>query len=81
MTLKELRINKKLTRLEASFICGVPVRTYKRLENDSNFKGTYKYEHVYSLLNNYVCKKNENIESKTVSVVDKIRINIMKILN
>ena len=69
MTLKELRINKKLTQLEASFICGVPLRTYKRLENDSNYKGTYKYEHAYSLLNNYVCKKKENIESKTISVV------------
>lgn len=69
MTLKELRINKKLTQLEASFICGVPLRTYKRLENDSSYKGTYKYEHVFRLLNNYICKKKENIESKTISVV------------
>ena len=69
MTLKELRINKKLTQLESSFICGVPLRTYKRLENDSNYKGTYKYEHVFSLLNNYISKKKENIESKTISVV------------
>ena len=50
MTLKEIRINKKITQLEASFICGVPLRTYKRLENDSNYKGTYKYEHACELL-------------------------------
>lgn len=68
MTLKELRINKKLTQLEASFICGVPLRTYKRLENDSNYKGTYKYEHACNLLKDYQLKKKENIDKKTISV-------------
>ena len=68
MTLKEIRINKKLTQLEASFICNVPLRTYKRLENDSNYKGTYKYEHACKLLKDYQLKKKEKIDKKTISV-------------
>lgn len=68
MTLKEIRINKKLTQLEASFICGVPLRTYKRLENDSNYKRTYKYEHACNLLKDYQLKKKEKIDKKTISV-------------
>ena len=68
MTLKDIRINKKLTQLEASFICGVPLRTYKRLENDSNYKGTYKYEHACNLLKDYQLKKKEKIDKKTISV-------------
>ena len=69
MALKELRKQKQLSQLEASLICNIPLRSYKRLENDSNYKGTYKYEPVFSLLNNYICKKKENIESKTISIV------------
>ncbi len=44
------------------------MRTYKRLENDSNYKGTYKYEHVCNLLKDYQLKKKEKIDKKTISV-------------
>lgn len=50
MTLKELRKNKNLTQLEASQICGVPLRTYKRLESDDKYISSIKYQHVYALL-------------------------------
>ncbi len=59
MTLKELRLYKGLTQLEASSICNVPLRSYKRLENDVNYINSYKYKSCYELLNNY---KDNNID-------------------
>ena len=69
MTLKELRISKKLTQLEASFICGVPLRTYKRLENDVSYQKTYKYEYVFNLLKKYHAKKQIKPPKKNITVV------------
>ena len=56
MTLKELRISKELTQLEASFVGGVSLRTYKRLENDVLYQKTYKYEYVFNLLKKFIKK-------------------------
>ena len=50
MTLRELRKTKNLTQLEASQICGVPLRTYKRLESDDKYVSSIKYQHAYALL-------------------------------
>ena len=58
MTLKELRKQKKLTQLEASLICSIPLRSYKRLENDDKYLKSYKYEHAYDLLEQYIVKDN-----------------------
>ena len=69
MTLKELRKNKGLTQLEASFVCQIPLRTYKRLENNHNYISSYKYEHAYDLLDKYRAKKNKNIKNTNISVV------------
>ena len=69
MTLKELRKQKELTQLEASLICSIPLRSYKRLENDSKYLNSYKYEHAYELIEKHSIKKNEYITNKTVAVV------------
>ena len=53
MTLKELRLLKNLTQQEASNICGVPLRSYKRLENDNNYINSYKYKLCCELLSGY----------------------------
>ena len=68
MTLKELRKQKNLTQLEASLICSIPLRSYKRLENDDKYLKSYKYEHAYELLEQYVPKHN-NLINKTISIV------------
>ncbi len=35
MTIKELRKQKLLSQLEVPLICNIPLRSYKRLENES----------------------------------------------
>ena len=69
MTLKELRKQKGLTQLEASLICDIPLRSYKRLECDEKYKDGYKYQHAFNLLNKYSCKNNNSVSNKVISVV------------
>ena len=70
MTLKELRKLKGLTQLEASTIVSVPLRTYKRIENDHRYVSSYKYDHIYDLLNQYIGNNdNQDITNATISVV------------
>ena len=70
MTLKELRKLKNLTQLEASQICGVPLRSYKRLESDDKYISSYKYQYAYLLLerHNGTFTKDIKLEPKTISV-------------
>ena len=53
MKLKELRKSKQLTQQDASNICNVPLRTYKRLENDMAYEKSAKYFFAYSKLEKY----------------------------
>ena len=50
MKLKDLRITKGLTQSEVSEILEIPLRTYKRLENDTHYLGSLKYKQIYDLL-------------------------------
>ena len=68
MTLKELRKSKDLTQLEASIVCSTSLRTYKRLECDSSYINSYRYEHVYKLLESYKNKKYL-LDNKVITVV------------
>ena len=70
MKLKELRKQKQLTQQEASIICIVPLRTYKRLENDDAYEKSAKYHFACSKLENYVKKETkEQVNSGlTISV-------------
>ena len=61
MNLKELRISKGLKQESASKIAGVPLRTYKRYENDSKYENTFKYNQIFNLI------KNSNFSRKTNS--------------
>ena len=69
MTLKELRIAKGLSQLEVSFICDIPIRTYKRLENDDSYKNSAKYYYAYSKLEEYKSKKNISDNNLVITVV------------
>ena len=69
MTLKELRISKNLTQLEASLICSIPLRSYKRLENDTRYVSSYKYLHACELIEQYKAKDDTSYLHKTITVV------------
>ncbi len=60
MTLKELRLSKKITQVEASEICHIPLRSYKRLESDSTYANSYKYKNAYSILETFKSKIKHN---------------------
>ena len=68
MTLKELRINKQLTQQEASKLSNVPLRSYKRLENDEKYQNTFKYSQVLKILENYK-KEDNDVPHKTIAVI------------
>lgn len=67
MTLKELRKSKGLTQEETSKICSIPLRTYKRLENDSSYINTYKYKSILSILDRY--QSSDSKESYHILVI------------
>ncbi len=69
MNLKDIRISKELTQLEASLICSVSLRTYKRLELDPKYKETDKYKRAIQLLNKYKNTSNSRLTSKIITVV------------
>lgn len=69
MNLKDIRISKELTQLEASFICSVSLRTYKRLELDSKYKETDKYKRAVQSLTKYKNTVNYRLTSKIITVV------------
>ncbi len=64
MELKLLRESKGLTQIEASKITSIPLRTYKRLENDSKYKSSDKYLKAFKLINNFVIKSESNKKYK-----------------
>lgn len=53
MTLKELRKYKHITQLEASILTDIPLRTYKRIENDPIYVSTHKYKHAFTVLSDF----------------------------
>ena len=57
MTLKELRISGSLTQNEASIVLGMPLRTYKRYENETNYENKDKYQKIFNILENYIYKE------------------------
>ena len=69
MTLKELRISKRLTQPEASEICGVPLRSYKRLESDLSYVNSYKYKNAFKCLEEYKSLKNNKKDTNKVLVI------------
>lgn len=67
MNLKEIRIFKGLSQREASLITSIPLRTYKRIENGSEYKDSLKYLKAVEILNNYTL--NEGAKNKKENIV------------
>ena len=70
MDLKELRKSKRLTQEEASRYLDIPLRTYKRIENDDSYKNSLKYTFCLDKINEYKSsKKNKQAKSKVNKIV------------
>ena len=53
MTLKELRVSKKLTQKQVAEMVKISLRSYKQYENDEKKKDTIKYNFIIGELNKY----------------------------
>ena len=53
MTLKELRISKKITQAECANYLGIPLRTYQNYETDITKSGSMKYAFMMQKLGEY----------------------------
>jgi predicted nucleotidyltransferase len=60
MTLKEIRIAKKITQMEASEYLSVSLRSYKDYENNPNRENTLKYKFMIDKLQRYNFIDEEN---------------------
>lgn len=69
MTLKELRIQKGLTQLEASRICEIPIRSYKRLEGNLLCSNNQRYKYAFNTLENYAVHSFNTNNSTKVLVI------------
>lgn len=76
MTLKELRIDKKLTQEEAAKLIGISRRSYLDYENNPDKQNGYKYVAYCELLNKY------NYVDEDVGIVslDYIKEKILPVL-
>lgn len=73
MTLKELRTSKKISQSEAAKFLGVPLRSYKRYENEEKYKNTLKYNHLISVLSSF---KKEQKEKKFIRKLNVVVVGI-----
>lgn len=53
MSLKELRVSKKLTQVECAKYLGMPIRTYQNYENDASKRTSMKYLYMMDKLAKY----------------------------
>ncbi len=60
MDLKELRKSKHLTQEAASSFLGIPLRTYKRIENDESYKNSLKYDFCLNKLCEFKTHKDSH---------------------
>ena len=65
MTLKELRSSKSLTQKAAAALCGIPLRTYVRYENNPDAEGSLKYQFLFQEISQFgFVDENHGVLSK-----------------
>lgn len=77
MTLKETRVNYKLSQLEAANVLKVPLRTYLRYERDNEYGNKLKREGMIQILND----KYEITNVKGVLSLEDIKERIHKVFD
>lgn len=76
-TIKELRIEKKLTQQQVADIVGISLRSYKSYENDKDKVGTIKYNYIIEMLK----KINPIDEEHGIISIDDIKEKCRKIFD
>ncbi len=81
-TLKQLRIEKKMTQRQVSELVGISLRSYKTYENDIKKTGTLKYNYILDKLKqinpvdeNHGLLDVDDIKRKCAQVFEKYDIN------
>lgn len=76
MTLKELRISKKLTQIDVAKIMRMSIRSYKQYENEESKKDTIKYKYIFNELSNigYIDEEHGLLD------IESIKTTVTKIL-
>lgn len=77
MTLKETRLNYRLTQTQASSIVGVPLRTYRRYETDEDYGDELKRSKFIDILND----KCSITETKGLLSVDQIKESLVALFD
>ena len=78
MELKEIRKQLGLTQPEAAALLGIPFRTYCRYEDQPQYKGSFKYNQMMSVLNEKAASivlKIETIKEVVSSVCSKYKVS------
>ena len=69
MKLKEIRTKYKLSQLEAANLVGVPVRTFRRYENDDAYGSKLKRQMFINIINDHC----EITETKGLLTIEQIK--------
>lgn len=69
MNLRETRISYHLSQIDASIILGVPIRTYRRYENDNSYGDAFKRKMFIDSLK----KQCEITEEKGILTIEQIK--------
>ena len=82
VSMKELRIEKKMTQQEVADLVGISLRSYKSYENDEEKKGTIQYNYILEQLTkiNYIDEETgilelEDIVKKCKKVFEKYEVS------
>lgn len=75
-TLKEIRIEKKLTQKQVANIMGISIRSYKSYENDDNKTDSIKYKYMLNRLKEI----NPIDETHGILEIDDIKKTVFSIL-
>ncbi len=68
ISLKELRIEKKMTQQEVADLVGISLRSYKSYENDAEKRDTIKYKYIVEQLSklNYIDEETGILELEDI---------------
>ena len=70
MDLKELRKSKNLSQKEVSETFDIPLRTYKRIENEEKYKNSFKYREIYEKMSKLSVEvSTAHIDRKNILVI------------
>ena len=75
MKLKEIRTKYNLSQLEAANLVGVPVRTFRRYENDDAYGSKLKRQMFINIINDYF----EITETKGLLSIEQIKDSLKEV--